>query len=867
MELNPPADSNVTAQLSLLNWNPNPTPKALERSEFLEQTVIERWGTICNDAAPAAAVLWTFNHERLGPSPTGWRVDGIAWPDPAGTERSEPADAVLKVHETWRSGDHELDRRRGIVPAIIQGGKVRCYKGRTPTNDTPTPTNQPVPRIAAPQPVTSLEDLMRAGREVAPPMVPAALARRTLTLGTEATPRRFRERLAAETALLESAVAGSVGMRRVERLDVPKLSMDQVVSNLMLGMPVFRASLASSIGASAAVPTNPDGPNCDGRVLASPLWDIGRAVVFGDLSKSDEIAKELELLGVKHGPLSDVIELDTDEILGGNILMYVNERLLNKDTGKGRFLMLHYLDTKDNVLGDRPVRVSDRLPGATVPTRWVDPAGPWLEAVFHAVLYAATIPSRTAVIVGLKPPAGTVKVRIGVLYPKDGNEIIDTLEQQGRPYYVAAIELTRQSESSRHDWDQTQIDRDRKQVETFLSYASDDVALMMPGKVYKLTTVTGVTIKDPDGGTQADSDQTETFWFGTDAAAPARLDPWLMCTLPDEKEQDVFGHEPIKVVFNTNDVDKLYAAYGKELRARLKAASFRQVNEPGVQHPFPFSAGTLTGVKATHLSPFEAVLTDVLAEVGPCIPVDGERIRHSMAEIAIPMDPYTDYLLDIEAVDIGAPATAKGDLVLRRAFSTGAFASTEAFALQFVATATEHRAVAPGAMAGIAAQFATRDPQGPELDSAMIAAGLEAMPVPDAPRVVIFWEQANAAATPAPAAVMIDASEAMQRLRHLPEEVMSDDPTPVKRLALTLQEWLNLGESATGDGIVDKIVYAPGGQRVILTLKPGSRGKVLHLDMIRRAFTLPYLDGAAATDAHYRIVSERLIRAPWEEED
>lgn len=867
--LNPPADGNLTAQLALLNWTPNPTPKALERSEFMEQTVVERWGTVCNDAAPAASVLWTFNRERLGPSPIGWNVDGIAWPDPANTERSEDADTRLHVHETWRSGDQGLDRRRGIVPAIIQGGKVRCLPRQRPNDDVTRPRT--FGAVAAErQPVTSanLEVIMQAARDLAVPELAevATLARRELTLGTGATPRRFRERLAAETALLSAATAGSFGLRRTERLDVPDLNPDQLMANLMQGTPVHRASLAASLGATGRKAENPDGPNCDGRVLAAPLWDIGRPVIFGDRSQSDAIAKELELLGHKHGPLSDVIEIDTDAITGGAILLYVNERTLNKDSGKARLLTLHYLDADNTVLDERPIRFSDRLPGATVPPRWIDPAGPWLEDVFHAVLYAATIPGRTGVIVHLKPPSGTVKIRIGLLYPEERSEIVDVIEGLGRAYYVAAIELTRLSEETRHDWDQTQIEKDRKVIESFLGPASADVALMMPNKVYKVTTVTSVTTKKPDGSTQPDSDQVETFWFRTDAANPARIDPWLLCTLPDQTENHVFGHEPIKVVFNTNDIDKLHAAYGKELRARLMASSFKQVNQPGLQHPFPLNSMTLEGVKAAHLSPFEAVLTELLAEAGPCIPVDEERIRHTMAELPIPMDPYTDYLLDIEAVDIGAPAGAKGQRVLRRAFSTGAFATTEDFALEFVATRTEHRAIAPGGMAAIAAQFATRDPQGPELDSAMIAAGLEPMPVPDAPRVVIFWEQANPAATPAPAAVMIDASEPMRRFRHLPREVMSDDPTPVKRLELVLQEWLNLGESATGGAIVDRIVYAPGGQRVILTLKPGSRGKVLHLDLIRRAFTLPYLDGAAATDLRIRIVSERLVRAPWEEE-
>ena len=45
----------------------------------------------------------------------------------------------------------------------------------------------------------------------------------------------------------------------------------------------------------------------------------------------------------------------------------------------------------------------------------------------------------------------------------------------------------------------------------------------------------------------------------------------------------------------------------------------------------------------------------------------------------------------------------------------------------------------------------------------------------------------------------------------------------------------------------------------------GARGKVLHLELVRPAFTEPYLDGDEAIDRRLRIVSETLRHAPWEE--
>ena len=84
--LEPPDGENLTSHLSLLNWVPNPTPKALERSEILEEIVRERWGRICHSPAPAAPVFWTFNDEPYGPSASGWDLNGTAWPDPEDTQ-------------------------------------------------------------------------------------------------------------------------------------------------------------------------------------------------------------------------------------------------------------------------------------------------------------------------------------------------------------------------------------------------------------------------------------------------------------------------------------------------------------------------------------------------------------------------------------------------------------------------------------------------------------------------------------------------------------------------------------------------------------------------------------------------------------
>ncbi|WP_299550493.1 hypothetical protein [uncultured Tateyamaria sp.] len=905
--LEPPDGENLTTHLSLLNWTPNPAPKALERSEILEETIRERWGRVCNPAAPAAPVLWTFSNERLGPSPSGWDLTGIAWPDPEDATRSADADRALHVHETWRSGDPSLDQLRGIVPAVVEGGLVDCAPE---FQDDVPPTRGFVGRDITGRPLDLTIDTGRL-RNLSDALDPAELDLNTgittrrlnpaLSLGAGTLNRGAtsdgdvatatltgRTRRLAERALVDRAVIGSFGSAAtVDTLTAERLDLGEAARRVAQGISITRSTLLSVTNGPAThathVPGGPqvDEPQCPGRVLASPFWDTGEPVIFGDVSRAGEVADRLSEMGVKHGPLSDVIEVDSGAILAGHVLMWVNRGLLNDDQGTGRGLMIHFLDDGGNVLDVRPVRVSDLLSVTSVPPRWADVNGPWFEDVYHTVLYGQSrLSPRQPVCVKLEPPEGTDRFRIGVLYLDEKQA--SRFEQQGRPFYVGAIELTRLSEAEREEYDTTEIQKDRDAIEEFLGPQSADVALLFPDSVYRVTCRSDVRIRDDEGAESDAAEQTAEFWFRTDAEAPKRLDPWILCTLPAEGEAHVFGLDAPRVVFATNAVDQLFAAYGKELRVRLKAASFKQVDEPGLPHPVPIDAGTLENVQAHVLSPFEAVLQDVITETGPCVPVDGERVRHSMVKLPIPLDPYTDYVMNIESVDIGADAGTVGDRVYRLNFSTGQFGLTEDFARDVQATVTEHRFVEAGMLQAIGnnPRFAGRaldgivpgqtllTTMGPELDEELIGAGLEPMDVPGAARVIVFWEQANPAADPQPAAIILDASEPMHRTRPLPQEVTEEDPDGIAttRWKLEATPWLSIAESASSDDLVDKILFSPGTQRALITLKPGARGQSLRLNMVRKAFAEPYLDEGFASDVEIEIVATDLTRAPWEED-
>lgn len=891
--LNDPSAENLVANLSILNWVPDPTPKALERSEFSEEHITDRWGTVCHDPAPAAAVLWTFEKEPTGPSEIGWTVDGIAWPDPADSKRSAKPDLNLKVDERWRTGDKQLDRLRGIVPAIILGAQVPCReKPRAPAdNNNNDPRVGPVinrdlinrnliDRGVIGRATTVLADRLRAG----------ALAA-DATANAAANGSAFATRFAREVDLLDAATAGSLGLRRTDRLDIEPQPLANALRQIAAGTAINRAALTQiSAGVSVAdapiaaiaVPIGTTGAttgkrNCTSRLLASPLFDIGEPIVFGDKSRAKDVAERLKKLEWEQGPLDDVIVVHSGPVVTGNVLLLAR-RDLPSNPNSSRGLVLRFLDKKGGEIGRRPVTNADMISVVGIPPRWTDPNGPWIDPIAHVGAQAGQIMAQGYMpyLVKIEKLPEMDRFEIGVIHAQSVEEA-KKREQSGRPYYVAALEFTRWGEVEREKWDEKQTKRNRQVLEQLLGKASGDMALLFPGQLYHLRTTVQVTARDKEGHVDTQPPVTRDFWFRTDDQSPKSLEPWMLCTRPAADEAHYFGKENVEIVFATNDVDKLWGAYGKELRVRLKAASFAQVKVPGIVHPLPIvkqKPGEVAGVQprlgevaAAVLSPFEGGLVDKLKDFGKCIPIDEDRSRHSKLTIPIPLDPYTDYVLDIEAVPIGAPQNEVGERVLRRHFSTGAFGTFEEFAATFQGVLTEHRYAAPGAIAGIFAkpEFAGRQPQGPELDQALIAAGFEPMPVPKDPRIIVFWEQAGPGATPQPVALMVDASEPMQRKRALPKEEWSADTPPTRRWKMVEQPWLDLVPASGGDATVSRTLWAPGGQRALVQLAAGSRGKRLRLAIERAAFPVPYLDGVGATPTDYVVVDETLAHAPWEE--
>ena len=533
-----------------------------------------------------------------------------------------------------------------------------------------------------------------------------------------------------------------------------------------------------------------------------------------------------------------------------------------------RVVVVSATDANDQVFQQIVLDPSMAIPPATFPPRWTDAAGPWFNEAFMLAQHQMVLQPRgfMGVMVTIKGDAKADRIQIGLTpHPASWHR-----KMAVRPFYVAAVEVLTSAEFFRHDYDTKDQQKKQGVLEAALSDSSSGQALLKPGTAYAVkVTYDAQRGKRPAGqssvtDTVSVTNQQQTFWFFTDSQPPRRLDPWMLCSTPEDGELHYFGELPIHLVFNTPDVGRIYDAYGKRLQIRLRASSMRPLpNIPGVPHPFVLTPDHLTPVKAGVLSPWEAVMVDQLT--GSCVPVSGSRNRHTMTTMPIPLEPFTDYVLDIEMVDKAAPDNAAGDVVWRTGFSTGRFATVATLAQSFALERVVHRFSKPGELQAIGTEPWATNPQGNQLDQAMIGAGLDPMAVPQAPRIVVFWE--TAAPNPQPAAVLVDSSEPMWRSRRIPKEIIEPDPPNMKRHEMTPTEWLRLEEEAGGDAIVDTIVVAPGAQRALVTLKANSRGKTLRLALRQVAQKEDYLDGAAAVDQFFTIINTRLNRAPWEEED
>ncbi len=784
------------SRLALLSWLPTPTPAAVPYGDQLVTDVHERWGSVCEPAAPPAAVLWTFDDQRAGPSATGWQLSGIAWPDPPGSTRSAVVPTSLGVHEPWRCGNAAADARRGIDAARVIAARVPCAVNRDPAQGVAVLPDQP----------SWLE-------------------------------------VAADPTLAAVPLSGL--RQALMRTPAPVLAFERL---------------------------------CPGAVLRSPFADSREPSNHRDGTHAKDVEKIWETLGFTPDPLVDAVRLDAGQGMGEVFVLVAVPRKLIEGQ-----LVFRALGADGSELARTALTAGDiglgRLPG-----EWTDPIGPWAAPVQYAleVLQQATVgnPSRVGgyvpAVVKVGAPDGTTAIDIGW----DGSRLGFVAAP---PFYVVGAQAVLASEQVRFSWDDASKTADRTALSTALTQEPDDHALFTPGTTYTVQVTWSAEWRDQtdapapaDGGT-AEPAVTQTFTFAADGvdAAPDRLDPWVLSTNPGPGEPGVFCDDTTRVVFATSKVADLFAAYGDTLELRLRAASGNHPQPGGPRG----TGGAIASVELDPVvqavgalrvtTPWEQAVRQVVADAGLGCIAPGTRDSHSVVEIDYPLEPCTDYLIDVVRVGNGAE-----ELVLRRAFTTGRFRSLADVAAAFTATRVEHRALGPGGTsAGLTALTPVpplpappapppppATPTGDAVDAAFAQAGLDRPSVPRLPRVQVVW---STDATPQPLAVVVEAPEPLWRNHPAPALVDSDDPRSPggKAWRDVPTNYLRLTRDASSTTAVASFVAAPGLQRGIVLLPPGQRGTTLALALARDAE--PLVTGSMPAAAPIARID--LSAAPWED--
>ncbi|WP_156162300.1 hypothetical protein [Demequina iriomotensis] len=823
-------------QLALLDWTPDAHPAAVPYGEALTSTVTRRWGTVCASPAPAAPVLWTFDGQPMGPSASGWRLTGIAWPDLPGTVRTAPARTGLRVTEPWRIAA-AVDALQGTEPAAVIGDAVACFDRR--------------PRDG----VAAFEAWAATGID-----------------GHSA----------------RAAVAGAAALEPLHAhldaggtlYDFPAARQDTAWD------PATLSAFARAGAATGARATNDAG--CLGAILRSPSHDLPEPAPLADEDTRRLVEEAWGASGFVPDPLEDAVAFAPDAGEGCDGFEDVTMLVLLPRIGLELGLRVEARGRDGGVLASRRVDASDLVPSPVpLPDAWIDVDRPWADPVFRAGRMAGRVMASEKVLPALVRLDGLKGEAASIVCGWDRQPDLPPFP----PFHVVALEARLASETRRRDWDLTTLNADQHALTTALSQPAGSEPLLTPGTDYAVEVdwraswipvagdpLSPPTGQAPDAGlTPADLpavqtvSRTQTHRFRTrgKAAVPADvvtdLSPWVLATAPAAHESGVFTRSGVSLTFSSQRVAALFDAYDVDLYAVVHAATGihpRLADRPdeatpevGLQPASPYaSAADPFGVA----SPWREAVEDLVVGEG-C--VDGRGFTRTTFTVTLPyvFEPLTEYLLDVHARRKGAGGT--GDIVYRVPFRTGRFADEAELAAFIGEARAEGRGVTrPSALAALVGDVA-----GATLDDAFEAAGLGAPEVPGYPALQVLW---STEAEPQPLAVVVESSEPVRRARAVPQKVhaSASDPDPTHHYWASVPwPWLTVAvatsPAAPGlpDAPVDRIAAGPGGTRVIVLLGPGARGTRLRLDLVTDA------DGpAGAAEVRTPLASIALVRAPWE---
>ena len=748
----PAGGDAMPVDLALLDWRPTNVDKALLEGPALDASVDEGWGHVCDPVAVPAPVLWTFRASTLGPSEPGWRLSGEAWPDVPGALRSRPVDTRVRVLETWRTGSL-LDGLVANAPAAVLGRGVQCPKLPAPPPAPGGPGGVVVPAGPVPPLAPAAADLRRT--DVAPPG------------------RRPPLVLSADGVLPAPAVAPAAGAHALPGPD------DAGVAPVPAAATKIQPCVAKVLEAPYEQPEDALGES----TLPATLLEAIRAI---------DHARETDL--------RDVVRVSGGPFLELRLLIYAHSKMTESGL----------LQVRATAPGGAPmagvtVEFTRITEPAQLPATWRDLNGPWWDDVELARSYVRNGVDKVLgeYLVTVKLPEPALHVEIGVTPLQ---RAIRAFGMTKPSYLVAVLEGLSLAEVDRAVEDGDQAAGDAGGLTGTLT--GQGHALLRPGGEYRVTAQYDAEIgarrphpddnEDPDEivvlRSQTGRQESRTFFTG--ALPPRSLDPWLLAQQPADGERFHFYDEPVVVVFATNDVLELFAAYDRTLRAVARAASFRgsagTPEEAGNRFDLE---GVFRKVGGLVFSPWETTVRRRLGTL-PCIDADPDADAHGRATLPFDLDPLTDYVLDVEALLPNGtrppPAPLPGEVgirpLYRRAFTTGRYPTRAALA-EDVRIAVQRSVLVPAPATLAALPDGTVSDEA--FDDALRQAGLPLDGPVDEPVVADLWTADSPAV---PVAVFIQAPEPLWRTRMEPTAERDQSGEHIERWRMQPVEWLGITE-------------------------------------------------------------------------
>ena len=667
---------------------------------------------------------------------------------------------------------------------------------------------------------------------------------------------------------------------------------------------------ANSLRPLAALATG--NRSCLSRILEAP-FEVLHTALTPQMLDSPLGAQLREYDVQREDSLRDVVQLHGGPFRTLTLLIVAPDNLVER-----KAITAEAFAPGNGPIRDLQISLTQVSNTADLPERWRNSDGPWSADValaYESVNSLRALNDRHAYLMKIDVAQAALQVDVGI---RGLGEAQQELRLTTPSWYLLIVDGVSDGELVRAHDDIEFGDADDDGAHDGLT--REPHALLRPDAEYRVVVHYSAQLGRKPDHPEPDQDPnaivseresgplTDERTFFTDAHAPRNLQPWSLVQFPVPAEPHHFYADPVVFVFSTDDVLELYAAYDRSLRAVARAASFRgSAGTPEAAGTHVLLSEVFAAIGTLVVSPHEATMRRRYSE-RTCRNFNVDTRHHARAVVPFTLDPLTDYVVDIEALNAAGQVSPPPPLpnqigerpLHRQSLTTSRYANRDAFAAAVRATRVIAKRLSDPAPLEALSGTVSDD----VFDRALQRAGLEARPRPARPEVFDLWSPDTIAQ---PVAVLLETPEPLWRRRQVPGPVYHDDGThivqwrlldehwlmmdelviqpgtggideqlvrvssgtlnvPAKSIATLRNEALQLSEPAASPppiegGLIDRYVRDASGSRTLAMLTPGARGATVRLALVRQLHELIDLD---EQDTAAELLSTTLTPPPWE---